>query len=58
MRPNSAEADHIIAYAQGGTDTIDNVQVICRLCNQTKGAGKKRKRRTGKRVEPTTRVPW
>ncbi|WP_370037133.1 HNH endonuclease [Brevibacterium epidermidis] len=57
-RPNSAEADHITPHARGGTDTLDNVQVICRLCNQTKGAGKKRKRRTGKRVEPVTKVNW
>lgn len=58
QRPNSAEVDHITPHARGGTDTIDNVHVICRLCNQSKGAGKRRKKRTGKTVTPTTRVPW
>jgi len=29
--------DHIIAVAQGGMDTIDNLQPLCRKCNLTKG---------------------
>lgn len=56
-RPNSVEADHILPHALGGTDTKDNVTILCRLCNQTKGAGK-RKRRVPKHIEPITRVPW
>jgi 5-methylcytosine-specific restriction protein A len=36
-QPNSAEPDHIIPHARGGTDTLENVQVICRRCNQSKG---------------------
>ena len=35
--PASAEVDHLRPYANGGTDHIDNVEVICRLCNQSKG---------------------
>lgn len=38
--PASAEADHIIPHALGGKDTLDNVQIICRRCNQSKGAGR------------------
>lgn len=35
--PNSAEGDHIVPYSMGGTDSIDNVEVICRRCNGSKG---------------------
>ena len=45
-QPNSAEADHIIADALGGQETIDNVRIICRDCNGKLGgklgAAKKR----------------
>lgn len=33
---NAAELDHIIPLAKGGTHTWDNVQTLCRKCNQTK----------------------
>ncbi|WP_431603527.1 HNH endonuclease [Bowdeniella massiliensis] len=36
--PSSPEADHLVPYALGGSDTLDNLQVICRRCNQSKGA--------------------
>lgn len=35
--PNSAEGDHIVPHASGGIDTIENVEIICRRCNQSKG---------------------
>ncbi|WP_051423031.1 HNH endonuclease [Arthrobacter sp. MA-N2] len=35
--PNSAEPDHIVPYARGGQDTIENLSVICRTCNISKG---------------------
>ena len=38
-RPDSAEVDHIVAHARGGTDTLDNSRVICRDCNVRKGDG-------------------
>ncbi|QPK80808.1 HNH endonuclease [Schaalia sp. ZJ405] len=41
--PNSAEVDHITPASLGGTDTLDNVRIICRLCNQRRGNGKKHK---------------
>lgn len=32
--PSSKELDHIIPINTGGTHTIGNVRIICRLCNQ------------------------
>jgi len=37
-QPNSAEPDHITPYAHGGTNTPDNARIICRQCNQRRGA--------------------
>ena len=31
------EVDHIIARSQGGTDHIDNLQLLCGYCNRVKG---------------------
>lgn len=39
--PNSAEADHILAPKFGGTDDIENLQVLCRAQNIAKGDGSK-----------------
>jgi 5-methylcytosine-specific restriction endonuclease McrA len=36
--PASAEADHIIPHARGGQDTLDNIRICCRRCNQKRGA--------------------
>lgn len=30
--------DHVIPYSQGGPDTIDNLQTMCRSHNSSKGA--------------------
>ena len=37
LLPNSAEPDHVIPHKFGGKDHIDNLEVICRQCNQSKG---------------------
>ena len=37
--PSSAEVDHIHSVARGGRDEIENTRVICRQCNQKRGAG-------------------
>ena len=29
--------DHIVARAKGGTDYLDNLQLLCNACNSTKG---------------------
>lgn len=33
----SLEVDHIIPVSQGGTDELENLQTLCRECNQAKG---------------------
>ena len=36
--PSAPELEHIVALANGGTHTWDNVDCACRSCNQAKGA--------------------
>lgn len=59
-RPNSAEVDHIIAYAQGGLDSFENTRTICRLCNQRLGAkvGNQRKAAPKVTVKYETTLKW
>mgnify|MGYP005611765431 CR=1 len=37
-QPNSAEPDHIVPIARGGTNDPSNGRAICRRCNQSRGA--------------------
>lgn len=52
--PNSAEVDHKIPVARGGSDERENLWVICRGCNGRKGGaiGLRRSARTGRRPHP------
>lgn len=36
LKPNSAEVDHVVAHSVSGDNGV--YQVICRRCNQSKGA--------------------
>ena len=35
---NYPTVDHIVPLKHGGTDTIENVQLVCKHCNSVKGA--------------------
>ena len=37
FEPRNLEVDHIIARQKGGTDHIDNLQLLCGSCNRIKG---------------------
>jgi len=37
--PNRVNVDHAVARANGGTNTLENAQVACQYCNQSKGTG-------------------
>ena len=57
--PDSAEVDHIIPHSRHGTDTIDNVRVICRHCNQSRGnRPQPSSRNTAVASTTTTLVSW
>lgn len=53
--PTSAEVDHIIPHSLGGQDTLDNVRVICRRCNQSRG---NRTETTTSPSTSTTLIGW
>ena len=56
LQPNSAEADHIIPHANGGTNTLENGRTICRRCNQRRGAltGRRPSKKHAKTTHYTT----
>jgi hypothetical protein len=35
---NDLTLDHIVPWSRGGPDTVDNLRVLCRPCNSSKGA--------------------
>ena len=38
FEPRHLEVDHIISRAKGGTDHVENLQLLCGSCNRIKGA--------------------
>lgn len=55
--PFSPEADHIVEKARGGADALENIRIICRHCNGTRGGhvGRARKaQRHARRPLPAT----
>ncbi len=32
------ELDHVIPFSRGGADSVDNLQLLCKPCNRSKGA--------------------
>ncbi|MEW1705966.1 HNH endonuclease [Microbacterium sp. NPDC089190] len=52
-QPNSAEPDHIIPIARGGTNATSNGRTICRRCNQRRGS---KPIRTTETARPTGKV--
>lgn len=40
-RPGADTVDHIVPYALGGADTIDNLRPAHRSCNSRRGVGKR-----------------
>ncbi|GAA2545761.1 hypothetical protein GCM10009861_01940 [Neomicrococcus aestuarii] len=57
-RPNSPEVDHVIPHAKGGRDSLDNVRVICRLCNQRLGSSTRRDTPTIEAIEVESSGIW
>lgn len=57
-QPDSAEPDHIIAIANGGTNDPSNGRTICRLCNQRRGAGNTRRANQGVTRVVTASPGW
>ncbi len=54
-QPNSPEADHILPHSRGGTDTLDNIRIICRRCNQSRG---NRREPSTATATSTTLISW
>lgn len=58
LQHNSPEVDHIIPHSRGGTDTQDNVRVICRQCNQRRGNKPHNAKARPAPLKPATTITW
>lgn len=55
--PDSAEPDHIVPVAQGGTNATSNGRTICRECNQRLGGKTRQQPQTANSPEPVIPSP-
>ena len=56
--PRSAEPDHLLPWAHGGRNTLDNGRTICRRCNQSRGKGNTRKAKRNETKKTTNLIKW
>lgn len=53
------EVDHVIPFANGGADSIENTAVMCQTCNRRKGKGQTRRGAAPiVRAAPPTLIQW
>lgn len=55
-QPNSAEPDHIIPASRGGEDSLENLRICCRQCNQARGNKPLGRAQTTRRTTTTLAV--
>lgn len=63
LHPKSPEADHITPHTHGGQDTLENIRIICRQCNQKLGGKlatktKNKHQHAPKPKTPHTKINW
>jgi 5-methylcytosine-specific restriction endonuclease McrA len=54
----TSQLDHIVARSQGGLSTRDNTRIICRWCNQHRGALLGGRMRHAKRTTSVQSRAW
>ena len=55
-KPHSAEPDHIVPHAHGGSNDPSNGRVICRQCNQRRGGKAMPRKHIARKV--TNLIAW
>ncbi len=55
---NAMEVDHIVPRAEGGGDELENLQLLCRPCNATKGTSEDSEAKANMLAELRERIEW